>query len=154
MYNVKRILAPTDLSELSRAGVRYALDLGRATGAEVTVYHAADISDLANYKASSVEQLVANHRKALSRFLGENFSDLLPLVEVREKVEIGAAAKKIVTEAKSAGADLIVLSTNGWTGLSHVLLGSVTEKVVRLAHCPVLSIRPSASERRHSRAAA
>jgi nucleotide-binding universal stress UspA family protein len=89
---VKKILAPTDLSELSRAGLRYALELGKSEGAEVLVY---------NVVGPSQERL-DRHK-----------------------------------------ADLIVMSTHGSTGLSHAQIGSVTEKVVRTAICPVLSIHPT-----------
>ncbi|MBI2985797.1 MAG: universal stress protein [Deltaproteobacteria bacterium] len=142
MKKVEKILAPTDLSELSRLGVRYALDLARGWGAAVTVFHAADVSELASYKAHSTPDLLEKHRKALSQFLSENFAELLPLVEVREKVEIGSPAAKILAEAESEGSDLIVMSTHGRTGLAHMLLGSVTEEVVRNAVCPVFSVHP------------
>ena len=55
---------------------------------------------------------------------------------------MGLAYKNIVERARDDGADLIVMSTHGRTGFSHVLLGSVTEKVVRTAPCAVVSIRP------------
>lgn len=140
MKKVEKILAPTDLSVLSCLGVRYALDLARGWGAIVTVIHAADVSEITHYKAQSIPDLMTKHRQALTRFLQENFADLLPLVEVREKVEIGNPETCIVEEAETGGADLIVMSTHGRTGLSHLLMGSVTEKVVRLAPCPVFSV--------------
>ena len=88
------------------------------------------------------ENLIEESRDALSHFLQDNLGDLLPLVEVRTKVEIGLPYKNIVERARDDGADLIVMSTHGRTGFSHVLLGSITEKVVRTAPCPVVSIRP------------
>lgn len=165
MDKIKKILAPTDLSELSRVGVRYALDLARAIGAEVTVYHVLSPGDLmelrdeiervntTNYMSRQPRQLLEMHRTALSRFLKEHFSDLLPLVETREKVEMGKADKSIVNLAKTEGSDLIVISTHGRTGLSHVLVGSVTEKVVRQAPCPVLSIHPQPGQKAAQEAA-
>ena len=140
MKKVEKILAPTDLSGLSVLGVRYALDLARGWGAAVTVFHTADISEITNYKALSIPDLMTKHRQALAAFMQENFADLLPLVEVREKVELGNAETSIVEEAEREGVDLIVMSTHGRTGLSHLLMGSVTEKVVRLAPCPVFSV--------------
>ena len=141
MKKVEKILAPTDLSELSRVGLEYALELARGWGAEVTVYHVANAAELANYKAYSLEDLLNKHRKSLGQFLNENFAELLPLVEVRQKVEIGSPATNIVDEAERETSDLIVMSTHGRTGLSHVLLGSVAERIVREAPCPVLTIR-------------
>jgi len=139
MNKIEKILAPTDLSELSALGVRYALELSRGWGAEVTVYHIADGAELASCKAFSLQDLVEKHKKSLSQFLTDHFAELLPLVEVREKVEVGEPAASILAEAEKAGSDLIVMSTHGRTGLAHLLMGSVTEEVVRNAVCPVFS---------------
>jgi nucleotide-binding universal stress UspA family protein len=62
-------------------------------------------------------------------------------VKVRTQVGHGAAAEEIVLIAKTEGADLIVISTHGSTGLERWVFGSVAEKVVRLAECPVLTVR-------------
>jgi len=140
MNKIEKILAPTDLSELSALGVRYALELSRGWGAEVTVYHIADGAELASCKAFSLQDLVEKHKKSLSQFLTDHFAELLPLVEVREKVEVGEPAASILAEAEKAGSDLIVMSTHGRTGLAHLLMGSVTEEVVRNAVCPVFSV--------------
>lgn len=151
---IRKILAPTDLSKLSLAGVRYALELATDSGAEVIVYHVVSYDEItrsqrgpdegttADFASRSPQQLLERHQQALKRFLEENCSDLLPLIAAREKVELGKPDKSIVEEADKEAADLIVISTHGRTGLSHMLLGSVTEKVVREATCPVLSIRP------------
>jgi universal stress protein A len=143
MKKVEKILAPTDLSELSRVGLEYALELARGWGAEVTVYHVANAAELASYKAYSLDDLLNKHRTTLSQFLNENFAELLPLVEVRQKVEIGSPATNILEEAEKEASDLIVMSTHGRTGLAHVLMGSVTEQVVRNAACPVFSVHPA-----------
>ena len=140
MNKIEKILAPTDLSELSALGVRYALELSRGWGAEVTVYHIADGAELASCKAFSLQDLIEKHKKSLSQFLTDHFAELLPLVEVREKVEVGEPAASILAEAEKAGSDLIVMSTHGRTGLAHLLMGSVTEEVVRNAVCPVFSV--------------
>ena len=140
MKKIEKILAPTDLSGLSILGLRYALELARGWGAEVTVYQVTDATELASYKARSLDDLIEKHKKALREFLNDNFAELLPLIEVREKVEVGSPAQSIVAEAEKEGSDLIVMSTHGRTGLSHLLMGSVTEKVVRSAVCPVFSV--------------
>lgn len=142
MKKIEKILAPTDLSELSRLGLEYALELGRGWGSAVTVYHVADAAELGNYKASSLQDLVEKHQRTVSQFLNQHFGDLLPLVEVKEKVEIGSPAANILAAAERDGIDLIVMSTHGRTGLSHLLMGSVTEEIVRRAPCPVFSVHP------------
>ncbi|MBT8365481.1 MAG: universal stress protein, partial [Deltaproteobacteria bacterium] len=63
-------------------------------------------------------------------------------VETQILVEFGLAAEKIIEAAKEKDADMIIMATHGRTGLSHALIGSVAEKVVRQAPCPVLTIRP------------
>ena len=160
---IEKILAPTDLSELSEAGVRYALNLARVFGAEVTVYHAVNHDELmqyseggltTNYAFRSPDKLLESYHLALARFLRGHFSDLLPLVETREKVVFGRPDKSIVEEAKKEGSDWIVMSTHGRKGLSHLIVGSVTEKVVRHAPCPVLSIHPQPEEKATQKAAA
>ena len=140
MKKIERILAPTDLSDLSALGLQYALELSRGWGAQLTAYYIADGADLASYKAFSLEDLIEKRKKALSEFLTKHSSDLLPLVEVREKVDVGEPAASILAEAEKEGSDLIVMSTHGRTGLAHLLMGSVTEEVVRNAVCPVFSV--------------
>ncbi len=140
MKKVEKILAPTDLSEISRLGLSYALDLARGWGAEITVYHVTDAAELANYKATSLQDLIEKHQKVLVQYLNDHFADVLPLVEFRTKVEVGSPADAIVAEAEKEGSDLIVMSTHGRTGLAHILMGSVTEHVLRNARCPVFSV--------------
>lgn len=142
MKKFEKILAPTDLSEISRIGLSYAFDLARGWGAELTVYHVTDAAELANYRSSSLQDLIDKREKALSHYLSEHFAELLPLVEVRIRVDVGSAPDKIVAEAEKQGSDLIVMSTHGRTGLAHILMGSVTEHVVRNARCPVFSVHP------------
>jgi len=163
MDMIKRILAPTDLSELSEIGVRYALNLAATLEAEVTVYHVVSQEEIMQYGQQMQEgvdrgqppqpssNILERYQIALSLFLNEHFSDLLPWVKVREKVDFGTPARNIADQAKTGGYDLIVMSTHGRTGLSHVLLGSVTEKVVRYAPCPVLSIAPRGREKGEER---
>ena len=142
MKKIEKILAPTDLSEFSGFGVGYALELARGWGAAVTVYLVADAAELVNYKASSLEGLIERQQQALAQFLKQNFADMLTSLEVREVVEVGTPASSIVAEADRSGYDLIVMSTHGRTGIAHMLIGSVTEQVLRNATCPVFSVHP------------
>jgi nucleotide-binding universal stress UspA family protein len=76
----------------------------------------------------------------LDAFLREKFSQELTLTEVRQVVELGAAASNIVEKAESEGVDRIVMSTHGRTGIDHLLIGSVSEKVIARSPCPVLVV--------------
>ncbi len=158
MEKIGKILAPTDFSELSRAGVRYALELAKVVKAEVTVYHVVSQGELMQYynelPVRPLMHPVDTYQKAISRFMKTHFADLTADVKFHEKVEMGIAEKNIVNLAEEKGMDLIVISTHGRTGVSHMLVGSVTEKVVRLARCPVLSIPSHTKEEAKGKVAA
>jgi universal stress protein A len=159
MDRIKKILAPTDLSDLSQAGVRYAMELAKAVGAEVTVYHVVCRDEFMRYELLHVrpllmDNLLQKYRRRLSGFIEERFADLLPSIALRQEVELGVPEDSIVARAKEENVDLIVISTHGRTGLSHMLMGSVTENVIRHASCPVLSIRSETAEKKNIEAAA
>lgn len=153
MTTIKKILAPTDLSEMSRAGLRYALETAALTGAEVVVYNVVGYNEATPYYdvdygyggayVPMLEDVVDEHRRHLEKFMRDNFSELTAKLRVAEVVEVGTPYDKIVAKARAENADLIVLSTHGRTGLMHALIGSVAERVVRMADRPVLTVRPS-----------
>lgn len=143
MARVKKILAPTDFSELSKVGIRYALEMARDVSAEVIVYHAIDLGE--EWKGMRTEltpyhDMLEDNRQLLDKFVSDNFADRIDLVEVRQVAEFGAAFQNIVERAEKDGVDMIVMSTHGRTGLDHMIMGSVTEKVVARAPCPVLVV--------------
>jgi nucleotide-binding universal stress UspA family protein len=142
---IAKILAPTDLSRLSRAGVRFALDMALERGAEVVVYHVisedADWFDK-NDQLNPAAALVPKQKQRLDEFLKMNCAEFFDRGKIRQVVEIGVPYQAIVQKAMEEGADLIVISTHGRTGLEQAVVGSVTAKVVARATCPVLSIRP------------
>jgi len=141
-----RILATTDLSPFANRAVTYAHQLAEEHKAELHVLHV----------VGSVSAMVAEHGASgmldpedensrsgwLAGLLGEAGS--IRRVEV---VRVGHdIPQTIVHYAKNNGMDLIVIATHGRTGLSHALVGSVAEKVLRAAACPVLAIPPAFAE--------
>lgn len=143
METVKKILAPTDLSDLSCIGLRYALEMGRSRGAEVIVYYVIDLGDHWTVKRDDtvpVREMLERHRLMLDTFLRQKFPEEMNLAEVRQVVELGAAVGNIVEKAEAEGVDRIVMSTHGRTGIDHLLIGSVSEKVISRAPCPVLIV--------------
>jgi universal stress protein A len=152
MSKSKIFLAPTDLSPLSVDGVRYALEQALSENAEVVVYNVIGYHEAAPYyefedayvseQMPTVKELLVEHGKRLAKFLQDHFADLLSQVKLRQEVAVGTPYRKIVEKAASENADMIVMSTHGRTGFVHALIGSVAEKVVRLAACPVLTVRP------------
>jgi nucleotide-binding universal stress UspA family protein len=120
--------------------------LGKSEGAEVVVYHVVGPSQEwldRHEEFYTVERQIEKHKQMLGQFLKLTCGDLLPQVSVRREVGFGVSYRMIVEKAAEEKADLIVMSTHGSTGFLDALIGSVTEKVVRTASCPVLSIHPA-----------
>lgn len=142
-----RILVPTDFSEAALAGTRMAGTLAERTNASLVLVHVFDPDHMiphAQYALSrgAYEQTIGRLRKRANERLEEARADLPEDVEVKVKTVLleGNAALAITKHAAEMGADLIVMSTHGRGGFQRFLLGSVTEKTVRLAHCPVLTV--------------
>lgn len=146
-----RILVPVDFSDCSRAAVEYAATLAKRLGAEVDVMH---VLETPHYVASQVMvhlSLDEFERSQAGTAMKELLSTLEErgLLRVRGRLESGEACSSILQVAEKEPYDLIVMGTHGRTGLSHLLMGSVAEKVVRQARCPVLTVRsPPAAEAR------
>lgn len=145
MLPIKLILCPTDFSGPACTCVRTASELSEHFGAELLLVNVVpalpNLPPDPNYvfKIPEYEKyLHADAEKHLhevrQRLVGKN-------VKVRTQVGHGSAAEEIVLIAKTEGVDLIVISTHGSTGLERWVFGSVAEKVVRLAECPVLTVR-------------
>jgi universal stress protein A len=152
---IRKILAPTDLSKQSRLGVRSALAAAKRFNAEITIYHVVNADEMRKLGdrltgrsfvrsgfPNLLETYLHTYEVSLAQFVGQNFSDLLPTVKVQEKVELGSPEKNIVELAKAEAVDLIIMATRGKGGLSRLVVGSVTEQVIRNAPCPVLAIPP------------
>jgi nucleotide-binding universal stress UspA family protein len=162
---IKHILALTDLSEFSRNGVSYALNLARTVGGEVTVYYVVNCREFAqpccengenariDAGSPQYERLKRKYQLDLARFLNQHFSDLIPWVKIREKIEIGMPEKNIVEWAKREGPDLVVISTRAPSDLSEGFFGGLAAKVVVDAPCPVLYLYAGAEEQARQRVA-
>ena len=147
MADLKKILVPTDFSEHSEHAAAYAVELARQYGAnQIHCIHVSDIpADLlatsAYYMTGPSEQFVEQvrdeGRKGLDAFVKKNFKD----VSVKAVFLEGRPFVEIIRYARENEIDLIVISTHGRSGLKHALFGSVAEKVVRKAPCPVLVVK-------------
>jgi nucleotide-binding universal stress UspA family protein len=153
MTRLKKILAPADLSELSISGVRVGLDLAEWQQSEVVIYHVITVEEtpfpqgkedwvVTQTEHPKLKKLLEQRRKRLDAFVRDNFPNEHAGGKIRQKVGIGTPYRAIVDAAVMEGADLIVMSTHGRTGLAHMLVGSVTERVLRRAPCPVLAVPP------------
>jgi len=147
MADLKKILVPTDFSEDSERAAVYAVELARRYGAnEVHCIHVSDIpADLLATSAyymtgpseQFVEQVRTEGRKSLDAFVKANFKDLAVKAVFLE----GRPFVEIIRYARENQVDLIIISTHGRGGIKHALFGSVAEKVVRKAPCPVLVVK-------------
>jgi nucleotide-binding universal stress UspA family protein len=98
-----------------------------------------------------LKKTLDQRKKTLNDFIAKEFADLIGTTKVRQEVEIGTPYRRIVDKAAAEGADIIVMSTHGRTGLAHMLIGSVTERVLRRASCPVLAVPAPRRTKRLSR---
>lgn len=145
MFPIKKMLCPTDFSEPSHEGMRVANQWAAHFSAEVILVHV--VSPFHPYPAPPngtgfdvslyLQETVNAAGKTLDEYAKNRFSSDL---EVRTVVLQGNPADQIVELAESEKADLIVTATHGWTGWRRFIFGSVAEKVVRSAACPVLTV--------------
>jgi nucleotide-binding universal stress UspA family protein len=148
MIALKKILVATDFSEPSEAALAYGRELAGSFGAALTVVHVVDdtmaraygidggvlLTDPAmqrEFEASALEQVNASISE----------EDRTRLAATGQVLASTAPALAIVTYARDANIDLIVMGTRGRGGVAHLLMGSVSEKVVQTAPCPVLTVR-------------
>lgn len=158
MEPYRRILCPVDATESARLPLTEALALTRAFGAELEVLH---VYQVPAYVQPGILVWAAVGPRPLWELAHEQAESeverlLSPLSRedrqlVRVTVEVGDPATTIAERARSAGADLVVMGTHGRTGARRVVLGSVAERVVRLAPCPVLVIPMSGEDVEHER---
>ncbi len=139
---VERILCPVDLSEQSQRALQHGLMLARRFHSRLVVLGV--LEQVAPLLAGPLETDAGPPealRRALNGFVEDaGASDVSVTTTVRE----GAIVASILEEARHLPADLIVMGTHGATGFEHLVLGSVTEKVLRKASCPVLTVPPAA----------
>jgi len=143
---IELILVPTDFSGFSCGGFCWATVLGRQFNAKiliVDVISGRDAVDMTSKPGNPWENVLEQEDNAMiENFQSCLLSDIKPGIETQTLVEVGQAADRLIEAAKEKKADLIVMATHGRTGLSHALMGSVAEKVVRKAPCPVLTVGP------------
>jgi nucleotide-binding universal stress UspA family protein len=142
----RHILAPTDFSEYSKKAVASALELAQKFGAKLTILH---VVELPPYPVEGYvpPSLSATFLDDMERQATVDLAQVVPeaeaaKVDVARLVAVGTPYRKIVETAEADHVDLIVMATAGRTGFSHLVLGSIAERVVRTASCPVLTMRP------------
>jgi len=145
---IRRMLVPVDYSECSGAALAVAIDLAKKFGAEIDVVHVWDrpsyvpeqvMVDQPNGPARSLVDLIReNAELEMDAFI--KAAELPAGLPVTRRLLSGNPAATVLSELRAARYDLLVIGTHGRTGLRHLLLGSVAEKLVRLSPVPVLTV--------------
>ena len=139
MKSPKNILLPIDMSVLSITALQYAEDIAQHFEAEITIVFVSEIDD----PQTKLRKSANDNDKAIKSALAHLLLDHNVVTQsLRIEVRHGSPAAEIVKASHDLHTDLIIMCTHGRSGLSHMLMGSVAEKVVRLAACPVLTIKP------------
>jgi nucleotide-binding universal stress UspA family protein len=148
MFEPKKILVPTDFSGYSDNAIKQAVDIAEKFSAKIVLLHVIDQSIqqcAADYCLSNaaVEQLKNESTKTSEDKIKKTINTLKgsTKVDVSFVVKNGVPAEVILDEQMRNGIDLIVIASHGKTGILRHLIGSVTDKVVRAAKCPVMVIR-------------
>jgi nucleotide-binding universal stress UspA family protein len=148
MPRLKKILVPVDYSDCSRVAMEYALFLAERFEAEIVVLHVAEIPLGEEHtvvkpdtgKEQLLSELIMQQAvKEATEFLAPFIRDAT--IPIEKSVLKGRPGKVIVEAAADRGADLIVMGTHGRSGFDRLIMGSVTERVLRSATCPVAVVR-------------
>lgn len=142
---IHKILVPIDFSVCSLQALDYAMGFAERFKAVIVLLHVVEPTvhpdnylNVAPALDESNQNLVEIGRERLEALAQERIAERLTAETL---VRMGRAYSEIPDTAKALGADLIIIATHGYSGLKHVLLGSTTEKVIRTASCPVLTVR-------------
>lgn len=145
MHDIKKILFPIDFSSNSYSVANYVISLARKFDAHIYLLHIIEcLLPLQGFYIPhiSVETLEEDLRKAAEKKMDEFVQEKMQgYPKITSKVITGIPHVEILKMAKKEGIDMIIMGTHGWTGLEHVIFGSVAGKVVRKAPCPVLTVR-------------
>ena len=139
-----KILVPTDFSVHAKEALRHAAEFARLFDAQLTILHVYDVTPYVMpetvplYDTVQLNQLHEEFKKQLGPAKQQAVQAGAPRVDTQ--LLQGSPPAEIARFAAEGGYGLIVMGTHGRTGLAHLLLGSVTEKVVRKAPCPVLTV--------------
>jgi nucleotide-binding universal stress UspA family protein len=144
MVYLQKILVTTDLSEFSLAAMDYAATLGLLYSSDLSMLYVAEPPGLKSPKAGrsgdgTQQKALEDGAQLLAKFVEKNVN---PDTNVRQLVRLGNPASEICRFVAEEHIDLVVMATHGRTGLKHVLMGSVAEKVVRMSPAPVLTVKP------------
>lgn len=145
---IRRILVPIDFSGHAKNALKYAVPLAEAHGASIHLLYVIEPTIYpADFGFGQVVMPGVEHElrvKAEAELEALREQEIGSRVESSAAVRVGKAHQEILREAEERNIDLIVIATHGHTGVEQILFGSTAMRVVRLAKCPVMTVRPSA----------
>ena len=143
MIKIQGVMVPVDFSKESILAAKFAASMAEEYKTRLYVVHVMEpihpslrghIADFEGFQ----ENMMAQAKEDLENVIPKSIKERVPVETI---LEVGNATYVIVEKAKELGVDVLVIATHGRTGLAHVMLGSVAEKVIRHAPCPVFVIR-------------
>lgn len=149
MFKIKNILLPTDLSITSLSAADYAVELASQYNAKIHLLHVLEktppilaIRSLDLSQEKILKSFEEEGRKSLENAVKKIQKNRIGGVNIEPVLKKGIDYEEIVKYSKEHKIDIIVIATHGRTGILRTLLGSVAEKIIRYAKCPVLVITP------------
>jgi len=143
MFN--KILCPVDFSEFTDEILEYAVNIAKRFDSELHMIHVIpNLNYFTPYESFlTPENLVAIERN-IEGEVGKDFDKVTKKLDLpfKQVIKTGVTFVEIIDYVKEHGIDLVVMGTHGRSGIEHILIGSVAEKVVRKSPCPVLTVRP------------
>lgn len=147
-FKIEKILVPIDFSDTSRKAFYIALKIGRQYDALVNVLHVMepiasfDSPEDIEHQADELKRVESGVRRRVDELFAEGGLAEVDRRKVKVEIRAGKPWLEILRFAWETGTDLIVMGSHGYTGVKHMLIGSQTDKVVRRAHCMVLTVKP------------
>ncbi len=142
LLSIRKIMVPTDFTVYSDHAIEYAIMVARKFEAKILLIH---VIEPFAYSVTDTVQIIDHYTalKTVAKPILENLQKRLLKkgLKVDSILLDGNPYLEIVKKTREAGVDLIIMGTHGRTGIEHILMGSVAERVVRLAPCPVLTVR-------------
>ena len=150
MIQMSRILCPIDFSKCSKVALKNALELAKKTNAQLHLFHAILMYEDDSYKPNdrlpdnivSYELIEEISNQKLKNVADDHAGDAVKIVTASSRAF--SAAEEILNYAEENKIDLLIMGIHGRTAISHLLLGSVAERVIRMAKCPVMTFRNDA----------
>jgi nucleotide-binding universal stress UspA family protein len=143
----KKIVCPVDFSEFTNEIIEYGVSIAKKFDAELHLLHIIpNLNYFTPYESFlTPENLVAMER-SIEREIEKDFEKTIKKIDmpVKKAIKTGVTFVEILDYIKTEKIDLVVMGTHGRSGFEHILLGSVAEKIIRRAPCPVLTVRPKA----------